>query len=231
MFLIENVLKPLAKNVLKQLELPAKAWATNTAIHKKIFASGTTNLIIPNEKMNKIMKMKFKIKIKNEAKKERARFLRILVGTLPSKHSSWWWRTEDVLKTSWRSLQCNIFLSSKTSSRRLQDIVVRRLLEDVLKTSWRRGLANASLRGLLKTSWRHLEDILKTLWKRFWKTYCKYFLKTSSRRLERWKIITLKTTWKTRNICWIGAISLWNLSPGKSTIRVGEGTFKAVEDF
>ena len=88
MFLIENVLKPLAKNVLKQLELPAKAWATNTSIHKKIFGSGTTNLIIPNEKMNKIMKMKFKIKIKNEAKKERARFLRILVGTLPSKHSS-----------------------------------------------------------------------------------------------------------------------------------------------
>ena len=72
MFLIENVLKPLAKNVLKQLELPAKAWATNTAIHKKIFGSGTINLIIPNEKMNKIMK----IKIKNEAKKRKRKISR-----------------------------------------------------------------------------------------------------------------------------------------------------------
>ena len=76
MFLIENVLKPLAKNVLKQLELPAKAWATNTAIHKKIFGSGTINLIIPNEKMSKIMKMKFKIKIKNEAKKRKSKISR-----------------------------------------------------------------------------------------------------------------------------------------------------------
>ena len=114
------------------------------------------------KKWVKSWKWNLKLKLKTKQKKERARFLGILVGTLPSKHLSWWWRTEDVLKTSWRSLQCNIFLSSKTSSRRLQDIVVRRLLEDVLKTSWRRGLANASLRGLLKTSWRHLEDALKT---------------------------------------------------------------------
>ena len=104
----------------------------------------------------------WKWKLKTKQKKERGWFLGILVDTLPSKHSSWWGRTEDVLKASWRNVQCNIFLSSKTSSRRLQDIVVRRLLEDVLKTSWRRGLANASLRGLLKTSWRHLEDALKT---------------------------------------------------------------------
>ena len=114
------------------------------------------------KKWVKSWKWNLKLKLKTKQKKERARFLGILVGTLPSKHLSWWWRTEDVLKTSWRSLQCNIFLSSKTSSRRLQDIVVRRLLEDDLKTSWRRGLANASLRGLLKTSWRHLEDALKT---------------------------------------------------------------------
>ena len=36
---------------------------------------------------------------------------------VPSKHWSWWRRTEDVLKTFWRRLQYNIFLSSKTSSR------------------------------------------------------------------------------------------------------------------
>ena len=157
----------------------------------------------------------WKWKLKTKQKKERGWFLGILVDTLPSKHSSWWGRTEDVLKASWRSVQCNIFLSSKTSSRRLQDIVVKSLLEDILKRSWRRGLANTSWRALVKTSWRHLEDALKT----------------SSRRLERWKIVTLKTTWKVRNVCWIGAISLWNLSPGKSTTRAGESPFKAVGDF
>ena len=67
MLLIRNVLKPLAKSLLIQLELSAKAWATNTAIHKKLFGSGTINLIIPNEKMNKIMKMK----IKNEVKRKK----------------------------------------------------------------------------------------------------------------------------------------------------------------
>ena len=72
MLLIGNVLKPLAKSVLIQVELSAKAWATNTAIHKKIFGSGTINLIIPNEKMNKIMKMK----IKNEAKKRKRKISR-----------------------------------------------------------------------------------------------------------------------------------------------------------
>ena len=72
MLLIGNVLKPLAKSVLIQLELSAKAWATNTAIHKKIFGSGTINLITPNEKINKIMKMK----IKNEAKKRKRKISR-----------------------------------------------------------------------------------------------------------------------------------------------------------
>ena len=40
---------------------------------------------------------------------------------------------EDVLKTSSRRLQCNIFLSSKTSWRSLQDIIARLLLENALK--------------------------------------------------------------------------------------------------
>ena len=49
-----------------------------------------------------------------------------------------------ILKTSWRRLQCNNFLSFKTSSRRLgrQKIVM-------LKTCWRR---------LQDMSWRRLED-------------------------------------------------------------------------
>ena len=63
---------------------------------------------------------------------------------------------EDVLKTSWRRLQCNICLSSKTS--------------------WRHN-CKTSCKHFLKTSW-------KTSWRRFRKTYCKYVLKTSWRRLQ-----------------------------------------------
>ena len=70
--LIGNVLKPLAKsNVLIPLGLTAAAWATDAAIHKKMFGSGMrprmlasrpsdltkqTTLIISNEEMNNIMK-------------------------------------------------------------------------------------------------------------------------------------------------------------------------------
>ena len=53
--LIGNVLKPSAKSVLVQLGLTA-ASATDAAIHKKMFGSSTTTLIISNEEMNDIMK-------------------------------------------------------------------------------------------------------------------------------------------------------------------------------
>ena len=55
--LIGNVLKPLAKSVLIPLGLTAVVSATDAAIHKKIFGSGNTTLIISNEKMNEIMKI------------------------------------------------------------------------------------------------------------------------------------------------------------------------------
>ena len=55
--LIENVLKPLAKSVLIPLGLTAAASATDAGIHKKIFESGMTTLIISNEEMNDIMKI------------------------------------------------------------------------------------------------------------------------------------------------------------------------------
>ena len=96
---------------------------------------------------------------------------------LPSKHSSWWRRLEDVMKTSfvfvfkrrledvfktswWRwiySYLSYVFKTScknvfKTSSRHLQNFFPRRL-QDVIK-SFSRRLAN--------TSWRHLQDVLKT---------------------------------------------------------------------
>ena len=54
--LIQNVLKPSAKSVLVQLGLTAAASATDAAIHKKMFGSSTTTLIISNEEMIDIMK-------------------------------------------------------------------------------------------------------------------------------------------------------------------------------
>ena len=63
--LIGNVSKPLAKSVFIPLGLTAAASATDAAIHKKMFGSGTrpsdlalhTILIISNEEMNDFMKL------------------------------------------------------------------------------------------------------------------------------------------------------------------------------
>ena len=55
--LIGNVLKPLAKSLLIPLGLTAAASATDAAIHRKMFGSRVTTLIISNEEMNDIMKI------------------------------------------------------------------------------------------------------------------------------------------------------------------------------
>ena len=55
--LMKNVLKPLAKSVLIPLGLTAAASATDAAIHKTMFGSAFTTLIISNEEMNDIMKI------------------------------------------------------------------------------------------------------------------------------------------------------------------------------
>ena len=55
--LMKNKLKPLAKSVLIPLGLTTAASATDAAIHKKIFGSGMTTMIISNEEMNDIMKI------------------------------------------------------------------------------------------------------------------------------------------------------------------------------
>ena len=82
MFLIGNILKHIAKSVLVPLGLTAASSATNAAIHKKMFRSGTTTLIISNEEMNDIMKIVKSLEesgillkdvsetIKNEAKEQ-----------------------------------------------------------------------------------------------------------------------------------------------------------------
>ena len=68
-----------------------------------------------------------------------------------------------VLKTSQRCFQCNNFLSSKTSSRRLAWC-----LQDVFKTPsrhlgrWKIFTLKAFWRRLQNISWRPLQDIFKT---------------------------------------------------------------------
>ena len=92
--LMKNVHKPLAKSVLKPLGLTVAALATDAAIHKNMFGSGTTTLITSNEEMNDIMKIVKSLEesillrkgvsetIKNEAKEQESGFLSMLLGTL-----------------------------------------------------------------------------------------------------------------------------------------------------
>ena len=55
--LVGNVLKPLAKSVIKPSGLSAAASATDAAIHNKILGSGFTTLVISNEEIEDIMKI------------------------------------------------------------------------------------------------------------------------------------------------------------------------------
>ena len=55
--LIGSLLKPLAKSVLLRLRLWTAASATDAPIHKKMFGSGMTTIIIFNKEMNEIMKI------------------------------------------------------------------------------------------------------------------------------------------------------------------------------
>ena len=92
--LIGNVLKQLAKIVLIPLGLTAAASATNAAIHKKMFESGFTSLIISNEEMEDIMKIIKSLEdsdllikgvsetIKNEVKEQKGVFLGMILRNL-----------------------------------------------------------------------------------------------------------------------------------------------------
>ena len=92
--LIGNVYKPLAKSVLIPSGLTVAASAIDAAIHKKMFGSGFTTLIVSNEEMNDTMKIVkaleeygFLIKdvgqaIKNETKEQKRVFLSMLLRTL-----------------------------------------------------------------------------------------------------------------------------------------------------
>ena len=89
----ENVRTPLAKSFLISLVLTTAASATDVAIHKKMFGSGTTTLIISNEEMNisqivrplkgsSLLIKSMSEKIKNEVKEQNGGFLTMLLGTL-----------------------------------------------------------------------------------------------------------------------------------------------------
>ena len=93
--LMKNVLKPLAKSVLIPLELTAAA-ATDAAIHKNTFGSGTVTLIISNEERNDIIKIVKSIEesgllikgvsktIENEAKKTKRRISQYVIRYIRS---------------------------------------------------------------------------------------------------------------------------------------------------
>ena len=55
--IMKSVLTTLAKNLLIPLRLTTAALTTGAAIHKKIYGSGSTALIISNKEINDIMKI------------------------------------------------------------------------------------------------------------------------------------------------------------------------------
>ena len=94
LLLMRIVLIPLAKSVLLPFGLSAARSATDADIHKNIYESGTTALIISGKEMEDIMKIVKSLEeseslirvisetIKNQAKEQKGRFLPMLLGTL-----------------------------------------------------------------------------------------------------------------------------------------------------
>ena len=94
--LIKDVIKPLVKSVLIPLGLTEAASAADAGIHKKVLGLGNNNtiLIISNDEMKDIIKIVKSLEdsgllfkgvsetIQNEAKEQKERFFRMLLGTL-----------------------------------------------------------------------------------------------------------------------------------------------------
>ena len=119
-------------------------------------------------------------------------------------------------KTSWRLLQCNNFSSSKTSSRRLQDVFAGHLpkrssrrLQDVFKTS---------SQDVFKTSLKRLQDVFKTCLQDVLENK-KCSLKTSARSLQD----VFNTSSPRRMFagkCLVIKIFPWSLSPNPSSKNI-----------
>ena len=89
-----KVAVPLDKNILEPLSITAAVSAIDAGIQKKIHGSGTTTLIISNEKMNDMMKIIQALEdsnillkgvtktIKKETKEQKGGFISMLLGTL-----------------------------------------------------------------------------------------------------------------------------------------------------
>ena len=89
LLLLKSVTKPLGL-----LDLTAASSAIDAGVQKKIYGSGITILAISNEEINDIKKIVQALEdsnillkgvtktIKNEAKEQKGRFLRMLLGTL-----------------------------------------------------------------------------------------------------------------------------------------------------
>ena len=92
--LIKNVITPLAKSVLISLGLTAAALAADAGIHKKIFGSGNTTLIISNSKIEDLIKIVKSLEdsglllkgviewVINEVREQKGGVLSMLLGTL-----------------------------------------------------------------------------------------------------------------------------------------------------
>ena len=93
--LMKSVISPLAKSVLIPLGLTTAASAADAGIHKKILGSGNnTTLIIPNKDMDDLIEIVKSLEdsglllkgvtesVQNEIKKQKGRFLSMLLGTL-----------------------------------------------------------------------------------------------------------------------------------------------------
>ena len=88
------------------------------------------------------------------------------------------------------------------SSRRLQDMSSR-LLQDMSS----RRLEDVFSVTIFRLP-RRLQDVLQEVFKTSSKRLCK----TSSRRLGRRKIVTLKTCWRPTNFCWDYSVKSFNFS-------------------
>ena len=94
LLLTKSILTPLAKSVLMPSVLTAAMSATDAAIQKRSYGSGTIELIISSEEMEDIMKIVNSLEesgllikgisetIKNDTKEQKRGFLPMLFGTL-----------------------------------------------------------------------------------------------------------------------------------------------------
>ena len=140
--LLKTVFKTLAKSVLIPLGLTSAASATDAAIHKKMFVSETTTLIVSNEEINNIMKIIKSLEesgllikgvsetIKNEAKEQKRRFLETLSGILSASLLGNLLTGKDIIKAGEKALAT---CRRQGTIRSGQDFQCRPILKLILK--------------------------------------------------------------------------------------------------